>query len=247
MANPAVYVGKDLEAMSFAVNYHKWILKEFMPFIGQDIVEVGAGTGSFSELLLDLKPASLSLVEPSGMFEHLTRIQKQAGATELFFYHSIFLTASREIMEVSRPDTVIYVNVLEHIDDDRGELSAVFETLEVGGNCLIFVPALQSLYGDFDRKVGHFRRASKRDLETKCTAAGFEIVRSTFFDFAGVLPWFVKYRILKSDSLGAAGVKLYDSLVIPIMSRIEPWFGVPIGKNLLIVVRKKSYGSMPLL
>lgn len=239
MADPSVYVGKDLEAMSFAINYHKWILDELKPFIGQHVVEVGAGTGSFSELLLELKPQSLALVEPSEMFFSLEKnIANRTGETDLSLYHTVFTDAAGTIAAKQRPDTVIYVNVLEHIEDDEHELKAVFDTLADGGHCLIFVPALMSLYGEFDRKVGHFRRYSKKELEQKCRAAGFSIVRSFFFDIAGVLPWYVKYRMLNSDSLGSQAVTAYDNLVVPIMRRIEPVIGVPIGKNLLAVLRK---------
>ncbi len=239
MSNPAVYIGKDLEAMSFAVNYHKWILDELKPFIGKHIVEVGAGTGSFSELLLELNPESLSLVEPSEMFESLEKnTAGKAGETDLSLYHSVFLDAADSIAAKQRPDTIIYVNVLEHVEDDENELKAVFETLGNGGHCLIFVPALMSLFGEFDRRVGHFRRYSKKELDEKCNAAGFSIVRLIFFDVAGVLPWFVKYRVLKSDSLGSQAVSAYDNFVVPIMRRIEPVTGVPLGKNLLAVVRK---------
>lgn len=239
MADPSVYVGKDLEAMSFAVNYHRWILDELKPFIGQHVVEVGAGTGSFSELLLELKPQSLALVEPSEMFFSLEKnIANRTGETDLSLYHTVFTDAAGTIAAKQRPDTVIYVNVLEHIEDDEHELKTVFDTLADGGHCLIFVPALMSLYGEFDRKVGHFRRYTKKELEQKCLAAGFSIVRSFFFDIAGVLPWYVKYRLLNSDSLGSQAVTAYDNLVVPIMRRIEPVIGVPIGKNLLAVLRK---------
>ena len=71
-AEKIVYPGKDLEAMSFAVRYHRWMLDEFRPFIGSDIVEVGAGSGSFSEMLLETRPDRLSLVEPSELFAELT-------------------------------------------------------------------------------------------------------------------------------------------------------------------------------
>ena len=71
MSEKVVYIGKDLEAMSFAVNYHNWILDEFRPFLGKNIVEVGSGTGSFSELLLRENLDSLNMVEPSEMFVYL--------------------------------------------------------------------------------------------------------------------------------------------------------------------------------
>jgi len=71
MDDALVYEGRDLEAMSFARNYHRWILDLFRPYLGSRLVEVGAGSGSFSEMLLALRPESLTLVEPSGMYRQL--------------------------------------------------------------------------------------------------------------------------------------------------------------------------------
>jgi SAM-dependent methyltransferase len=239
MTEKPVYIGKDLEAMSFAVNYHRWILDEFRPYLGDHIVEVGAGTGNFSRLLLAESPRALSLVEPSEMFAHLERnISRIETKTEVSLYHSIFRNAADTIAANTRPDTIIYINVLEHIEDDLGELQAIRHTLAEGGRCLIFVPALRALYGDFDRKVGHFRRYAKRELEEKCRTAGFDIVRSGYFDLAGIIPWFIKYRILRSDDLSPSAVTLYDKLAVPIVKRVESLIKAPLGKNVLTVIRK---------
>lgn len=239
MTENPVYIGKDLEAMSFAVNYHRWILDGFRPYLGEHIVEVGAGTGNFSRLLLAESPRALSLVEPSEMFEHLEgNISTIETKTNVSLYHSIFRNAADTIAAKSRPDTIIYINVLEHIDDDLGELRTIYQTLADGGHCLIFVPALQALYGDFDRKVGHFRRYAKRELEEKCRTAGFDIVRSRYFDLVGIIPWFIKYRILRSDDLSPSAVTLYDKLAVPVVKKFENLVNVPLGKNVLMVIRK---------
>jgi len=239
MSDPTIYIGKDLESMSFTVNYHNWILEEFRPFIGKDVVEVGAGTGSFSALLLNENPKTLSLIEPSGMFEELRRnIGKSVTKTKVNLYNSIFRDVAEKIVDIRRPDTIVYVNVLEHIEDDLAELRAMHASLENGGHALIFVPALMALYGEFDRRIGHYRRYSKKELEEKCTAAGFKIVSSRYFDFAGIVPWFVKYRILRSDSLSAGAVTIYDRMVVPLVKRLEALVRVPIGKNILMVIRK---------
>ncbi|MBK8809902.1 MAG: class I SAM-dependent methyltransferase [Acidobacteria bacterium] len=238
MSDQVVYVGKDLEAMSFAVNYHKWILDEFRPFLGKRLVEVGAGTGSFSELLLAEKPESIAIVEPSEMFVFLEQNVRQIETdAQIDLHRAIFAGVSQKIAE-QKPDSILYINVLEHIEDDRGELEMIGETLVPGGRCFIFVPALMSLYGEFDRKIGHFRRYSKAEIEEKCTAAGFRILVSKYFDFAGILPWWVKYKLLKSDSLESGAVTLYDKIAIPFVRAFEKFVRVPTGKNLLLVVER---------
>lgn len=239
MTEPITYIGKDLEAMSFTVNYQNWIIEQFQPFIGKHVVEVGAGTGSISALLLDEKPETLALVEPSEMFEQLEEnISGIETATEVSFHNSLFLAAAAELTKGKRPDTIVYVNVLEHVEDDQKELEMIFDCLETGGHALIFVPALMALYGQFDRNIGHFRRYSKKELEDKCRSAGFEIVKSKYFDFAGIAPWFVKYRIFRSGSLSVGAVRIYDKLVIPVAKRLEALIPVPLGKNVVMVVRK---------
>lgn len=234
-----VYVGKDLEAMSFAVNYHKWILDEFRPFLGKKFVEVGAGTGSFSELLLDEKPEELSIVEPSEMFEFLEQNVSQIKTdTKINLHRAIFADVRGKIANGNKPDSIIYVNVLEHIEDDANELKMIYETLDTGGKCFIFVPALMSLYGEFDRKIGHFRRYTKKEIEDKCAAVGFKVLKSKYFDFTGILPWWVKYKLLKSDSLESGAVTLYDKIAVPVISRFETILPVPIGKNILLIAEK---------
>ncbi len=238
MSKKVVYVGKDLEAMSFAVNYHKWILEEFRPFLGKKLVEVGAGRGSFSEMLIAEKPKNLALVEPSEMFEFLEQNISQIETSAVIdYYNSIFSETAARFSE--KPDTIIYVNVLEHIEDDRAELEKVFETLEPGGHCLIFVPALMSLYGAFDEKVGHFRRYTKGGLEEKAKSAGFSVVKSKYFDFVGIFPWFIKYKLLKSDSLESGAVTAYDKFAVPLTRKFERLINFPLGKNILTILKKQ--------
>jgi 2-polyprenyl-3-methyl-5-hydroxy-6-metoxy-1,4-benzoquinol methylase len=240
MTEKIEYVGKDLEAMSFAVNYHKWILDEFRPFLGKRVVEVGAGTGSFSELLLQENIDSFSLVEPSEMFESLTtNVSQIKNGAPVDFYNSIFSEAAAEICEKQKPDSIIYVNVLEHIENDAAELKHIYRTLDKGGRCFIFVPALMWLYGEFDRKIGHFRRYTKSEVEEKCQSAGFKVLKSKYFDFGGIAPWFVKYKVLKSDSLDSGAVTLYDKIAVPFVKGMENFVNVPLGKNVLLVAEKQ--------
>jgi SAM-dependent methyltransferase len=235
--NDVVYVGKDLEAMAFAANYHRWILAEFRPFVGKHIVEVGAGTGLFSNLLLGEDPTSLSLVEPSEMYKQLVN-NISSESVIIKFYNNVFSDVCDDIVEQQRPDTIIYINVLEHIEDDRRELRHIFESLGPGGHALIFVPALPILYGAFDKAVGHFRRYVKKELIEKSLEAGFKIRIQKFFDFAGIFPWFVKYRIFGSADLESSVVKLYDTYAVPFVKLSESLVRPPLGKNLLFVLEK---------
>jgi SAM-dependent methyltransferase len=240
MKNPKVeYVGKDLEAMDFAENYHRWILDVFRPYLGSRLVEVGAGTGSFSTLLLETSPAALAVVEPSGMFESLKQnLSCVPAVTEVTFVNSVFTESVGVLRESVRPDTLIYINVLEHIEDDAAELAEVFKLLPPGGHLCIFVPALEMLFSKFDRHIGHFRRYSKGKLLDACGKAGFDVLLAKNFDALGVLPWLLKYRMLGSLKMEPAAVAAYDRFAVPFVRRFETIVSPPFGKNLILVARK---------
>ena len=231
------YAGKDLEAMSFAVNYHRWILSIFAPYLGSRVVEVGAGTGSFSELLLERRLESLSLVEPSSaMYQQLCR--RVGESQNVKTYNDIFENVAERIRSGERPDSIIYVNVLEHIADDVHELNVINKTLDAGGRIFIFVPALRWLHGSYDRAINHFRRYTRTELEKKCVASGFKVTESRYFDLLGVLPWWVKYKVLQSNNMEPGAVRFYDQRVVPIARTLESSVTPPIGKNVLLIGEK---------
>lgn len=228
-----VYEGRDLESMSFAENYHSRIFEYFEPYIGKRIVEVGAGSGSLTKMLLKSNPNELYQIEPSAeMFKLLNSRDETLPKRHMGFLSDVEAN-------IESPDTFVYVNVFEHIEDDGNELNLVNSKLEKGGHICIFVPALSFLYSDFDKKIDHYRRYSKKDLERKCRDAGFEIVVSRYFDLFGIAPWYIRFIIFKSQNLSSASVKLYDKFVFPILGKIESLISPPIGKNILLVGRKK--------
>jgi len=239
MNNKVEYIGKDLEAMDFAVNYHHWILEIMKPYLGKHLVEVGAGTGAFSELLLKTKPATLALVEPSTMVESLrNNLKLKNSAAEIQIYPNIFAEVARRLEIEQSPDSIIYINVLEHIENDRLELETVRRTLRRTGRVFIFVSALPLLFSEFDKHIGHFRRYRKTEIEEKCRVAGLRILLSRYFDVTGILPWLVKYRLLKSKTMESGAVHLYDRFVVPVAKPLEKLFSPPIGKNLLVIAEK---------
>ena len=222
------YEGRELESMDFAVNYHRWILERFAPFLGKRVVEVGAGTGSFSRLLLETRPESLILLEPSNMYAALDKARIAEAQ------HCTLAEAKLS----TPPDSIVYVNVLEHIEDDQAELRIAHSVLASGGHALIFVPANPWLMGSIDRQVGHFRRYTMNELTSKCRAAGFGIRSSSYFDVAGILPWWLKYCVFKSEHMEPAAVRLYDRWVVPIARFLERLVLPPVGKNIVVIAEK---------
>jgi len=226
------YPGKELESMSFAVNYHKWIVDELEPFMGSTVVEVGAGNGDLSTILLRTGLKKLFAFEPSpNLFPVLEdRVDDRSRIETINDFFSPALVPESI-------DSILYINVLEHIEDDRAELITAYRALPAGGRLLLFVPALPRLYSEFDRSVGHFRRYYRKELIERVREAGFEVEKARYFDLAGIIPWYVNFVLLK-NSFRAGSVALYDRVVVPPMRLIEKIWVPPVGKNVLLVARK---------
>lgn len=229
------YEGSDLEAMGVAENYPKWIVEEFTPYLKGDIADVGAGSGNFSKYLLETKVDSIHAFEPcSNMHAILSRRYSTEDRVN---------TVNSYVTEVSdeyrgKFDAVVYNNVMEHVEDDESELKAVYQMLKPGGCVLIYVPALQWLYSDFDKSLGHFRRYEKATGADLLVRTGFAVDTVKYTDVLGVLPWFLCMKVLKSK-LSKGRVGLYDRVGVPLTRMIEKIAPMPIGKNLLIVGRKE--------
>jgi SAM-dependent methyltransferase len=235
MNKTLVYEGRDLEAMVFAQNYHAWIRDIFKPYLGARVAEVGAGSGNFSELLLNTDVKELVTVEPSNeMFPLLEK--KFRGKPGVSVRKSFFGDIRSEYRNYF--NAIVYVNVLEHIEDDAAELRYMYESLQPGGHACIFVPALPFLYSKTDKTLGHFRRYKKQELATRMTDAGFEIKKISYLDILGIPSWYLFLKIMQKE-LSGNDVAFYDRFVVPVMRRIESRIPMPLGKNLVAVGRRR--------
>lgn len=230
------YPGRDLEAMAFAHRYHRWIRDRFRPHLGSRIGEVGAGTGDFSALLLEAGVESLVAWEPSANL-HPELARRFSDDPRVTVVPDRFTPPEGEML-----DALFYVNVLEHIEDDEAELGRARRALRPDGRLCLFVPALPRLYSDQDRSVGHFRRYRRRELVDKLRRTGFTLREAGWFDIAGIVPWWLAYRVLRRRvTPGAVGG--YDRWVVPVMRRVESLIPPPIGKNLLVVASPRPPGD----
>jgi SAM-dependent methyltransferase len=245
MSESFAYPGRELETMAEAVNYHRWILDIFESYLGEHLVEVGAGLGSVSEMILGgHRCQTLALVEPSDrMYQDLSERSRQLNTqTRVETFNGTFPALARVITRRQAPDSIIYINVLEHIEDDEAELRSVHESLTQNGRVLIFVPALNWLYGRFDQRLGHYRRYTKTELDEKLKCAGFTVLRSTYFDMTGIIPWWIKYRVFRSETMEQSAVRFYDRFIVPTLRWIETRVPPPIGKNIIAIAEKRSPG-----
>jgi SAM-dependent methyltransferase len=228
------YSGTELDAVAEATNYYDWILDSFAPHIGQRCVEAGAGIGTVSKLLLARASLrALTLIEPAANNVPILR-ERFAGDSRVKVYHGYLEDLTRSL----KSDSIIAVNVLEHVEKDDAFLKASFNILAPGGALLLLVPALPAIFGSLDRAFDHFRRYTRSGIREQLLDAGFEIERLSYLNTLGVAAWFVSGRIFRRSTLARSQVRFYDRLVIPWLRAVEKRFPAPIGQSLLAIARR---------
>ncbi len=135
-------------------------------------------------------------------------------------------------------DTVVMVNVLEHMSDDGGALRTLYRGLRPGGTLVLYVPAFEALYSEFDRLVGHYRRYRRDDLAFRVTEAGFEVVEARYVNFLGGIAWWVIARQLGRFPSNRRSLRTYDRLVMPVVRRLERRWTPPFGQSVLCIGRR---------
>jgi SAM-dependent methyltransferase len=229
------YEGSDLEALSTLHRYQRWIIDGFQPYLGGQAIEFGAGIGNISFLVRPLV-TSLDLVEPSINLCKPLR-QRFDGDEAISISHELLETRIPNIKD-KQYDCVVLVNVLEHIEDDIAALKGLYRILKPGGHLLIFVPALKFLFSDMDARVGHFRRYQHPELKGRVAGAGFNIIKSKYFDFLGIIAWWVLNTKMGSTDFNPMLASIYDAIFVPTSRVIESVIRPPIGKNILLVAKR---------
>jgi len=230
------FLARELEIIAEMPRYYDWIIDTIRPHVGGRVVEIGSGIGSISEHLLPLFD-DLCLVEPSTYFTSV--LHQRFGGRDDVFIHNSSVENYLEASHRGRCNTVVMVNVLEHIKDDAAVLAGVRELLEKGGKLAVFVPALPFLYSKLDEVVGHYRRHLRQDLSALLGGAGFEVIDNCYMDILGILPWWLVMTLLGNTTFNRRQVRLYDTVGVPLTRAIEGLFKPGIGKNVLAVAERR--------
>lgn len=226
----------ELDAMAAAVNYYKWIFNELRPHCHGTVLEVGAGTGHLSSLLLRAEDVKrLILLEPAEnllpalreRFEGHEGVQVIEGSLE-------------DLDSYVKVDVIVCCSVLEHIEDAKGFLVTMQRVLKREGKVLVFVPANPWSYGPFDEAVGHFRRYTRGSLRELVEGTGFVIVDCKYINLLGNVFYTVSQRLLKSKDANPLYIRFFDGLVIPLAMCLEGLYSPPFGQNLFAVLEKDS-------
>ncbi len=215
-------------------NYNGWIWKQIAPFVGERVMEAGCGTGTMTRYL-----ANRRRVVAVDIDRHYV-----SGLKERYAERSNVRVEWADLSSEAWPDlseehidTIVSMNVLEHLEDDEAALKHFHSVLEAGGRLVLLVPAHASLFGSMDTALGHFRRYERANLEGLLDRCGFEVTFIRYLNPTGVLGWFVNGRVLRRKVVPHVQASLYDWLypLIGLTDRL----GLPFGLSVLAVAHKR--------
>jgi len=231
----AEYTLLDQQLMSRATRYFAWQARMAKQHLGRRVIEAGCGTGNFTQHLTDRElVVSMDLVE-----DCVERVRSRfAGHPNLQFRHLDVQDPEFLRLKALRPDSIVCMNVLEHVRDERLALQHMQQVLIPGGRAVFLLPAFESLYGPIDRNLGHFRRYSKRGWRALAESAGFRVIELRYFNLIGFFGWWTNAHIFQRQELSEWQIHLFDRVGVPLLSRIEGRLEPPVGQSIFTVLEK---------
>ena len=229
------YSGSELDLFEKAVHWKKYFGSFFHPYLKGSILEVGAGSGGSTAALCDGTQQSWLCLEPDR--DLVSIIDEKIRKNQLSSRCLAVAGTSQDLAGADRFDAVLYIDVLEHISDDRKEISHATAHLKSGGHLLILVPACPILYSPFDETIGHRRRYTKKTIRA-IMPASLQEARLLSLDSVGLFASLAN-KLLHRGSIPSAGqVRFWDDVLVPISQLIDPLLGYRLGKSILGIWKK---------
>jgi glycosyltransferase involved in cell wall biosynthesis len=225
-----------LRRMATLSPYNRWLHERFEHFLGNRILEVGSGVGNQTRFFVNERERVIaSDIEPHYLRELTGRFADRPNV-RIASYSFPLSDGDRIDLESERIDTIVCMNVLEHIEDDPSTLRNFFQVLQPEGHLVLLVPAMKPLYGTLDKHLHHFRRYDREELLQKVTAAGFEIDTLRFLNRPAVFGWWLSSRVLNRRVMPKSQLAAFK-WVMPLLKFEEkkaPGFGL----SLLVLAKR---------
>lgn len=229
------YTLRDQERMTVARNYFDWQSRLARRALGRRVIEVGCGLGNFTERLLDKDLVVALDLEP----DCVASLNQRYGSRGNLIALSV--DASSETFQeliTFEPDSCVCLNVLEHIQNDRAALSNMASVLPRGGRIVLMVPAFQALYGPIDHNLGHYRRYTRNSLGRLATGCGLRVDRLYYMNAIGFFGWWWNAKVGRREEQSPGQIRLFDSVIVPVMSKLEDACPPPFGQSLFAELSK---------
>lgn len=231
----STYIGNELELFSRARHWKSYYGKLLKPFIQGDVLEAGAGIGETTPYLLNRKVKTWTCLEPDQSLSG--RITGKIKRGELPSSCRVLTGYTADIPVQPTFDTLLYIDVIEHIENDRAELQRAAGLLRTGGHLIILVPAHNFLRSPFDDAIGHYRRYNKNMLKS-VVPEGFKIQKLSYLDSVGLFASLTNKFLLRNSMPTASQIAFWDQVIVPISTVADRLTFYQAGKTLIGVWKK---------
>lgn len=236
MSEATHYIGNELELFGHAHQWKGYYRKHLAPFIQGNVLEVGAGIGETTAHLLNEKVENWLCLEPDASLAE--KIAIKIKNKQLPTACKLLIGTTLDLAIDHKYDTIIYIDVIEHIEKDKEEIERASALLNKGGKLIILVPAHQYLYSPFDKAIGHFRRYNKKRLQ-EVIPVGIQKKKIFYLDCLGLFASLMNKWFLKKDYPTLQQVKFWDQMIVPVSKCIDPLIGFSTGKSLIGIWQKE--------
>jgi glycosyltransferase involved in cell wall biosynthesis len=225
-----------LRRMATLGSYNRWLHERFQHYLGSRILEVGSGVGNQTRFFIDDRELVVaSDIEPHYVRELAGRFLDRPNL-RIASYRFPLSDAAREELRGDGINTIVCMNVLEHIEDDRSTLQDFAAVLPSGGRLVLLVPAMKALYGTLDEHLGHCRRYEPVELRSAVMAAGFAIDTIRFLNRPAVAGWWLSSRVLKRRVIPKGQLRAFRWMM-PLL-KFEETRASSFGLSLLVLAHR---------
>lgn len=217
--------------------YLRWQLEQFLPFLGRRILEIGCGVGGIIDLLGPRELIYGVDIEQDVLDYTAERFRERSDCRFALLDITTLQPEQIRRLQEHRFDSIVCINVLEHIRDDIGALQIMENLLLPGGTLALLVPAHLALYGPYDKVDGHYRRYSKAYLRTILQHTGLRLLRARYFNTIGAVGWWLQYKLLRRTIHGESQFGIMNRL-LPLVRFFEKVNSRPFGLSLVAVCRR---------
>ena len=231
------YRGEELDLFQHATNWKRYYSSCLRPFIAGDVLEVGAGIGGTSRFLCHPSVSTWNCLEPDRAL--VERLQTSLRSRPLPVPSPVIGGTVADLALTDAFDAILYIDVLEHIEEDAAELARAAVHLRPGGHLIVLSPAHEWLTSPFDRAIGHYRRYTASTLMA-AGPPGLGVVRMFYLDSVGMTLSLANRVLLREPYPTLHQLRIWDAVVIPMSRGLDPLCFNRVGRSVIGIWRKGS-------
>lgn len=240
MISEFTYQGSELELFRDAKRWKSYFASHLRSYVQGHVLEVGAGIGATTKVLCTKAAQSWTCLEPDGTLA--AQLEQTLQESELPVTPEVFQGTLTSVPVDSAYDTILYIDVLEHIESDRDELANAAERLSAGGHLVVLSPAFEFLFSEFDRAVGHFRRYDRNSLLAVAPPT-VRLRHVVYLDSAGLLLSLANRLLLRKAVPTANQIRVWDTWFVGASNWLDRMIGWSMGRSIIGVWQKPGMKS----